>query len=376
MRVTLGRDDERARNATAARDDARARATSAATTMAPGAIGRRAEQLGGFVGVRAASLSIDFVDPARLSLLSAAPPSMPTLTPAGGARRARYDHAGAAAAVRDASAVARGADADGRGVVAGRDVPVGGDGGAAGDRASVGAVERAAARDGARGGGADAHDAGERSRRRGRRPHAPRSGAARGGAPSEYVAPTVAPTETQGRLPGGRTPRGSFTWPKLADYVPSRAEWTAPVAVALAEQTKQAAPGTPLWGALPALIAVSPSLAASGFGGGDRRGDARRRGSARRRSRWRAGELVRGDGTSRSATAMPSRDAVPQCERARGMTRSLVLVTRRRARGGRERARARGVRRAMSRRANSSDADASGRLAAATARAGASMRRR
>ena len=70
--------------------------------------------------------------------------------------------------------------------------------------------------------------------------------ATRGGAPAEFVAPTtaaaVAPAESQ-RLPGGRLPRGSFTWPKLAECAPARAEWSAPAAVAVAEQAKQAAPG-------------------------------------------------------------------------------------------------------------------------------------
>src|SRR5439155_23817118 len=46
--------------------------------------------------------------------------------------------------------------------------------------------------------------------------------AARGGAPREYVAPSLPAVPTTqafevgpARLPGGRTPRGSFTWPKL-----------------------------------------------------------------------------------------------------------------------------------------------------------------
>ncbi|MGZ3428112.1 MAG: hypothetical protein ACXVCV_15760, partial [Polyangia bacterium] len=85
--------------------------------------------------------------------------------------------------------------------------------------------------------------------------------AARGGAPAVFVAPTVAAAETQGRLPGGRTPRGSFIWPKLAES-PVRAEWTASATVAAAERAQQAVPGTPLWGSLPPLIAVAPSLAA------------------------------------------------------------------------------------------------------------------
>ncbi len=89
--------------------------------------------------------------------------------------------------------------------------------------------------------------------------------AAHGGAPAEYVVPVaaaVAPAE-QSRLPGGRMPRGSFTWPKLAEASPARAEWSASAAVSVAEQTAQVAPGMPLWGALPRLETVAPSLAAS-----------------------------------------------------------------------------------------------------------------
>src|SRR5205814_7918671 len=71
--------------ATAVPAEAR-RADTLAAALAPGGIGLRAEQMAGFVGTRAASLSIDFVDPARLALLSAPAPSMPTVTVAPEAR--------------------------------------------------------------------------------------------------------------------------------------------------------------------------------------------------------------------------------------------------------------------------------------------------
>ena len=140
------------------------------------------------------------------------------------------------------------------------------------------AVQLAAARQaaqwsadgGARCDGAAAHDAGgdrAASDARGDARRAERTVSARAARAAEHRRSTSRRRsrrrETQGRLPGGRTPRGSFTWPKLAESSPARAEWTAPAAVAVAEQTQQAAPGTPLWGALPPLIAVSPSLAAS-----------------------------------------------------------------------------------------------------------------
>ena len=123
--------------APAQRAGARAAATA---TMMPGALAQRAEQIGGVVGVRAASLSIDFVDPARLSMLTGGAGDA-----GGGARREvrtepgrrrrtpscrRRDHCS-----RRRGDAAGAAVADSRGVVAGGDVPVDGDGGADGERA-------------------------------------------------------------------------------------------------------------------------------------------------------------------------------------------------------------------------------------------------
>ena len=250
-------------------------AMTPATASAPGAIGRRAEQLGGVVGVRAAGLSIDFVDPARLSLLSGAVPAMPTVSPAAAtpardtimpAARplfatpaepaaapaltqeewslvATFPSAATAlqlAAVRQStqwSPAARAAVAPPRTMLAAI---------AAGEAPAV-AVDCAA--------------------RRSARPVA--AHAARGGAPAEYVAPIVAAAETVGRLPGGWTPRGSFTWTRLPEFSSAMSEeWTAPASVTVAEHTRQAAPGTPLWGAMPPLVAVSPSVTASAARGG------------------------------------------------------------------------------------------------------------
>ena len=159
-----------------------------------------------------------------------------------------------------------------RGVVAGGDLPVGGDGGAAGGGAAVGAVEP----DGARrvapprtllaaiAAGEAPAVAVDRAGVASERPLAAR--AARGGAPAEYVAPTVAAAETLGRLPGGRTPRGSFTLDRGCRSSRRRCprsgrrrrRWPWP------STRRQAAPGTPLWGAMPPLIAVVA------VGGGER----------------------------------------------------------------------------------------------------------
>src|SRR6185312_1189583 len=49
--------------------------------LAVGGLARRAEQLGGVVGVRAAGLSIDFVDPARLSRMTADVSAQPMVAP-------------------------------------------------------------------------------------------------------------------------------------------------------------------------------------------------------------------------------------------------------------------------------------------------------
>jgi hypothetical protein len=247
-----------------------ARAAAMAATMMPGAIARRAEQLGGVVGVRAASLSIDFVDPARLSLLTGETPAMPTVAPAATetimpAPRplfatplattapaftaeewslvATFPSASTAVQLAAARQAASWSGASARAT-------------AAPERTWLSAL---AAGEAPAGASARGFVAGERAAA------APSVTAAarRGGAPAEFVAPTVTPADAQARLPGGRTPRGSFTWPRLADYTPALAEWTEPAAIAVAEQAKQAAPGTPLWGVMAPLVAVSPSLAAS-----------------------------------------------------------------------------------------------------------------
>ena len=250
--------------APAQRAGARAAATA---TMMPGALAQRAEQLGGVVGVRAASLSIDFVDPARLSMLTGEAPAMPALAPA--AQPAASDTIMPAPRALFATPPATPSlTAEEWSLVA--TFP-----------SAATAVQLAAARQAAPWSGTTSRAtiAPERTLLSAiatgatpgvqtvasARPIVARtttSGApAQRSAPMEYVA--VAPSETQGRLPTGRTPRGSFTWPKLADYASTRGEWTASAAVAVAEQTKQAAPGTPLWGVLPSLVAVAPSLAAS-----------------------------------------------------------------------------------------------------------------
>ncbi|HEX9105274.1 MAG TPA: hypothetical protein VF997_23850, partial [Polyangia bacterium] len=254
----------------------RARSVAAAPPLAataPGAIGRRAEQLGGSVGVRAASLSIDFVDPARLSLLTGTAPSMPTVAASAPATSDTIMPAARPLFATQAASVAPSLTAEEWSIVA--TFP-----------SAATAVQLAAARQARQWTAPErtllsAVSAGDAEAR------------ARSGAPAELVAPTMAPTDTPARLPGGRTPRGSFTWPQLADYAPSRAEWTAPVAVTFAEQAKQAAPGTPLWGALLQLSVVSPSLAASAAASDGAASAAARDGAASASAAPR--ELVRGE---------------------------------------------------------------------------------
>jgi hypothetical protein len=67
-------------------------------------------------------------------------------------------------------------------------------------------------------------------------------------------------------LPGGRTPRGSFTWPRAASFAESAGATPAlesSPALAGAQIAANAAPGTPLWGAMRPLVQVSPSESAA-----------------------------------------------------------------------------------------------------------------
>jgi hypothetical protein len=73
--------------------------------------------------------------------------------------------------------------------------------------------------------------------------------------------PTVA-AEDRVQLPGGRSPRGSFTWPKLANVSEMPAEWM-PAGTMVAESATHAAPGMPMWGAMQPLVTVAPQLAPS-----------------------------------------------------------------------------------------------------------------
>jgi hypothetical protein len=69
------------------------------------------------------------------------------------------------------------------------------------------------------------------------------------GTPSVFVGPTEPPTVAaadRAALPGGRTPRGGFIWPRSADF--STTDWSMPTSVA--PGTEEAQPGTPLWGAM------------------------------------------------------------------------------------------------------------------------------
>ena len=258
---------------------------------------RRAEQLGGAVGVRAASLSIDFVDPARFALLAERAPSMPTVAPAGGA---------AGAAIRSCRRRgrcsprprARGAGAERRGVVAGGHVPVGGDGGAAGG----GAQRRS-------GGGvaAPATTLRRRWRRRARARRAPgRVAAARrsAGRVRGAVADGVGrrrPSRSGCRAGACRAAASpGRSWPSRRRRAPSGPRRRRPPSPS-SRQAAQAAPGMPLWGALPRLETVSPSLAAStGMTSADERGA----GGARRRPRARRARR-RGGADGRRAVPAP-----------------------------------------------------------------------
>ncbi|MDB4964467.1 MAG: hypothetical protein JWN44_156 [Myxococcales bacterium] len=301
----------------------------AVATMAPGGIGLRAEQMGGIIGVRAASLSIDFVDPARLAMLSGAAPSMTTVTPAPDSRAettttptpetimpAPRPLFAASPAVSVASRALTAEEwslvatfpstATAVQMVTARHAAEWQELASMARATSVGpqtlltATPEAATRaestraestrvestrsaatttrfDAPMIGARSARPAPPAPGRDAARAEEPRTmaAAARGGAPREYVAPslpTVRSVQTvidasAARLPGGRTPRGSFTWPKLAEFTSAVSDFSTPAAVTVAEQAAQAGPGVPMWGAMPALITVSPTLAASNAAG-------------------------------------------------------------------------------------------------------------
>jgi len=222
--------------------------------LAVGGLARRAEQLGGVVGVRAAGLSIDFVDPARLSRMTAdvsaqpmvAPVANDTIMPAPQPLFARPAPVAPMLSAEEWSLVATFPSA-------------------------ATAVQLAAARQAQEWSGAAPSQMTTTLASAGGGARTP-TRATRGATPSVYVAPgagataasrAVAPIETESRLPSGRVPRGGFIWPKLADPMPARAEWITPAAIAVAEQASQAAPGMPLWGAMTPLETLAPALAAS-----------------------------------------------------------------------------------------------------------------
>ena len=244
-----------------------------------GSVARRAEQLGGAVGVRAASLSIDFVDPSRFALFTGARRDCRRCRRRRRRRRAipscqrrgrcspRPARAAPALSAEEWSLVATFPSA-------------------------ATAVQLAAARQSQawRRRGADGAS-GRRLRccepTRGRA----RGRAARAARGAQYVMPSVAPAEPQSRLPGGRMPRGSFTWPKLAESSPARAEWTTPAGGGARRAREAGAAGHAAVGlAARRSRRSSPSLAASA--GVDRRrradrGGARAATRARRRTRRR-----------------------------------------------------------------------------------------
>ena len=286
---------------------------SARSALAPGGIGLRAEQLAGVVGVRAASLSIEFVDPARLALLTAAPP-MPTVGPeAGGepplrdtvmpAARPLFAMATTPAAATQSPtlsaaewslvatfpsaatavqlmAARQAADWQGGGTLAraGAGTPrtlvtaaparqrpwaaaQATSATAAAPALGRAALEVAAAPSFGR---AWVDIDGQGALRK--KPSAPEGAASQPADPTQLVAPrpaTAATPSSTPRLPSGRAPRGSFTWPKLGAFSSAADGWTPSAAVTGAEYANQAAPGTPLWGAMPSLVLSAPTPVAT-----------------------------------------------------------------------------------------------------------------
>jgi hypothetical protein len=77
--------------------------------------------------------------------------------------------------------------------------------------------------------------------------------------PASAVGPRAWAASDPLRLPSGRAPRGSFIWPRVGAL--STEGWTPPSTVTAAESAALAAPGMPLWGVmppLPALVSAAP----------------------------------------------------------------------------------------------------------------------
>lgn len=257
----------RAANFTAA-DDGRAAAT------APGGVGVRAEQMAGQVGTRAAGLSLDFVDPSRLSALSSSSPSMPTIQP-----EREPDTIMPAPRPRDPQAGAPSASAPKSPMMSAEEWAL-----VATFPSASTAIQMMAARQAAQ--WQPEQLSPERLASSGpqmlltERPemfsdatttqpahYASPAADERRAAPSmDLVTAPVVPAEDRVQLPGGRQPRGSYTWPKLASTEAADSptfidQWT-PAATAVAESGTHAAPGMPMWGTMQPLITVAPQLAA------------------------------------------------------------------------------------------------------------------
>jgi hypothetical protein len=254
--------------------------------LRPGGLGARAEQLAGQLGVRAAGLSIDFIDPAGLSALMSGelaylqPPAGSEKSATVGARRA----AGSSGSSRAISPEEWALVATFPSVATAAQVAGARRAGswAAGAGSLIRTVQApaqtllSASAGGAFGGGSAAgifgrQLAGSQSMEIGGASMALSGGgpllSASGGEPAraplstvelprDLVAPTVIATD-RARLPSGRAPRGSYPWPRAAQSEIGAGAAPRMVAVgAQAEETgERAMQGAPPWRARPVVLA-------------------------------------------------------------------------------------------------------------------------
>jgi hypothetical protein len=257
----------------------------------PGAIGARTEQLAGSIGVQAAALAMDYADPVSLAAFTHARAAVERsfVAPGTSAAGDEIPRSSAGARVRDriapasiapplhadvsssakrpeqvaapTVAAARGFDAAmGERLDAAwtmlRLFPVAAQAalaaGPAAFAASLGAAD-GAVRAAAAGGVAPSMTS----------PVA----AGRGDAVRGALATFAAPVDASPRLPRGRRPRGSFTWPASAEFAGRFNAWTPPPSVLGAVGVGEAASaGLPAWEGLPPVAPIDAEVATGAEG--------------------------------------------------------------------------------------------------------------
>lgn len=197
----------------------------ASSTLRPGGIGVQAEQWAGAIGIQAAGVALDFVDPAQAADMGAAWSSLGRTLVAHSSRAVTAASAAGATAAIDGvahrlAAVAASGVRDAESSAAARLAGVW----------SLGRVFPSAARAALAAASRAIREQGEHPAPA--RPPYPAAAGALAGA--GYVAPSLVSASDRIALPDGSRPRGSFTWSRSAGFTPRLGDWTPSVTAAAA----------------------------------------------------------------------------------------------------------------------------------------------